>query len=399
MPESTASRAGTWPSDLLLDLGMKHNETRAPRRPARAGLHGQGPLERLLPGAHFYDLPVPRPAHAALRPRRRVARGDGGSLGMGGDRHRLARRHRPPGHRRRRHRAAEPSARARRRSPPAQAGKIVLCEKPLALSLDEGARDGRRPRAACATLVWFNYRRVPAIAYARQLIDEGRLGHDLPLQRRLPAAVGAGHVARRHLEDGSGAGRIRRRRRSAHPPARHRAVSERSDHARDRRRANLRAGSPDRRCGHGAGEVRERQRRARSRRRGSAIGCKNQNIVPDARCGRDAALQPRAAESSRVPRCVGAVDRAGPARSPRHRHEAPDLSATSGGPGTSSATSTRSSPRWRSSSSASRATRTSIRISPTRSSMQQALDALLQSAKTRQWTTSPPADSRTRAAL
>ena len=26
------------------------------------------------------------------------------------------------------------------------------------------------------TLVWFNYRRVPAVAYARQLIDEGRLG-------------------------------------------------------------------------------------------------------------------------------------------------------------------------------------------------------------------------------
>ena len=26
------------------------------------------------------------------------------------------------------------------------------------------------------TMVWFNYRRVPAIAFARQLIDEGRLG-------------------------------------------------------------------------------------------------------------------------------------------------------------------------------------------------------------------------------
>ena len=26
------------------------------------------------------------------------------------------------------------------------------------------------------TMVWFNYRRVPAIAYARQLIDEGRIG-------------------------------------------------------------------------------------------------------------------------------------------------------------------------------------------------------------------------------
>ena len=31
-------------------------------------------------------------------------------------------------------------------------------------------------RARVPTLVWFNYRRVPAIAYARQLIDQGRLG-------------------------------------------------------------------------------------------------------------------------------------------------------------------------------------------------------------------------------
>jgi predicted dehydrogenase len=57
----------------------------------------------------------------------------------------------------------------------AEAGKIVFCEKPLALSVEEG-----RAMVAAArgrpTLVWFNYRRVPAIAYARQLIDEGRLG-------------------------------------------------------------------------------------------------------------------------------------------------------------------------------------------------------------------------------
>ena len=57
----------------------------------------------------------------------------------------------------------------------AEAGKIVLCEKPLALSVEE-ARTMVKAARAVPTLVWFNYRRVPAIAYARQLIEEGRLG-------------------------------------------------------------------------------------------------------------------------------------------------------------------------------------------------------------------------------
>jgi len=57
----------------------------------------------------------------------------------------------------------------------AQAGKMVLCEKPLALSLDEAQAMAAAARRV-PTLVWFNYRRVPAIAYARQLIDQGRLG-------------------------------------------------------------------------------------------------------------------------------------------------------------------------------------------------------------------------------
>ena len=57
----------------------------------------------------------------------------------------------------------------------AQAGKIVLCEKPLAMSVDEGRAmvDATRGQP---TLVWYNYRRVPAIAFAKQLIDEGRIG-------------------------------------------------------------------------------------------------------------------------------------------------------------------------------------------------------------------------------
>jgi predicted dehydrogenase len=57
----------------------------------------------------------------------------------------------------------------------AAAGKIILCEKPLALTVAE-AREMARAAAKVPTLVWFNYRRVPAIAYARQLIDEGRIG-------------------------------------------------------------------------------------------------------------------------------------------------------------------------------------------------------------------------------
>jgi predicted dehydrogenase len=57
----------------------------------------------------------------------------------------------------------------------AKAGKIVLCEKPLAMSIAEAEAMVEAARLV-PTMVWFNYRRVPAIAYARQLIDEGRLG-------------------------------------------------------------------------------------------------------------------------------------------------------------------------------------------------------------------------------
>jgi len=59
----------------------------------------------------------------------------------------------------------------------AKAGKIILCEKPL-------ARDGKEAlemvkaieKAGVPNLVSFNYRRIPAITLAKQLIDEGRLG-------------------------------------------------------------------------------------------------------------------------------------------------------------------------------------------------------------------------------
>src|SRR5680860_1491417 len=57
------------------------------------------------------------------------------------------------------------------------AGKHVLCEKPLANSLDEAAEMLRGARqAGTINMVNFNYRRVPAVRFAKQLIDEGRLG-------------------------------------------------------------------------------------------------------------------------------------------------------------------------------------------------------------------------------
>lgn len=59
----------------------------------------------------------------------------------------------------------------------AQAGKIVLCEKPLAMNADEGrAMTEAVEKAGVPNMVWFNYRRVPAISLAKQLIDEGRIG-------------------------------------------------------------------------------------------------------------------------------------------------------------------------------------------------------------------------------
>jgi predicted dehydrogenase len=57
------------------------------------------------------------------------------------------------------------------------AGKVVACEKPLAMNAAEAREMAAAARASGnINTVWFNYRRVPAIAFARQLIDEGRIG-------------------------------------------------------------------------------------------------------------------------------------------------------------------------------------------------------------------------------
>lgn len=59
----------------------------------------------------------------------------------------------------------------------AKAGKHIICEKPLANSLRE-AREMLRAVEKAGVLHYlnFNYRRVPAVAFAKKLIEDGRIG-------------------------------------------------------------------------------------------------------------------------------------------------------------------------------------------------------------------------------
>src|SRR6478735_10945137 len=59
----------------------------------------------------------------------------------------------------------------------AAAGKMVLVEKPLARTVAESQlMIDAVEKAGVANTVWYNYRRIPAVTLAKQLIDDGRLG-------------------------------------------------------------------------------------------------------------------------------------------------------------------------------------------------------------------------------
>jgi len=59
----------------------------------------------------------------------------------------------------------------------AQAGKMVMCEKPLGRNAGESETMVNAVEAAgVPNMVWYNYRRVPAVTLAKNLVDEGRLG-------------------------------------------------------------------------------------------------------------------------------------------------------------------------------------------------------------------------------
>jgi predicted dehydrogenase len=92
------------------------------------------------------------------------------------------------------------------------AGKSVLCEKPLAADYPSAARAAHAAASAgVCNAIGFNYRRLPAVALMKQLIDEGRIGEvrlwraiwlsdefadpDIPFDWRFERAMGASSIA------------------------------------------------------------------------------------------------------------------------------------------------------------------------------------------------------------
>lgn len=59
----------------------------------------------------------------------------------------------------------------------AKAGKMIICEKPLAMNVAQGkTMVDAIEKAGVANLVSYNYRRIPAVTLAKNLIDQGKLG-------------------------------------------------------------------------------------------------------------------------------------------------------------------------------------------------------------------------------
>lgn len=59
----------------------------------------------------------------------------------------------------------------------AEAGKMILCEKPLAMDVAQGEEMCQAvEKAGVPNMVWYNYRRVPAVSLAKQIVDSGKLG-------------------------------------------------------------------------------------------------------------------------------------------------------------------------------------------------------------------------------
>ena len=117
----------------------------------------------------------------------------------------------------------------------AQAGKMVMCEKPLGRNAAEAeAMVAAVEKAGVANTVWYNYRRVPAVTMLEGAHRGREARTDLPLPGQVPPGLDhlAGPAAgRRRAVAARRQGRgERRHRRPAGALHRHRALAERPDH-------------------------------------------------------------------------------------------------------------------------------------------------------------------------
>ena len=59
----------------------------------------------------------------------------------------------------------------------AKHGKAILCEKPLSMDVAEGEKMcAAVEKAGVPNTVWYNYRRIPAVTFAKNIVDSGKLG-------------------------------------------------------------------------------------------------------------------------------------------------------------------------------------------------------------------------------
>ncbi len=113
------------------------------------------------------------------------------------------------------------------------AGKPCSCEKPIAGTLGEAREMAEAAKkAGVKTFVWFNYRRVPAVALAHQLVKARQDRHDPPRPRRVSSGLGR-RQRPAALAVRQEPGRLRRPRRPERPHHRHDPVRHRRGDHRD----------------------------------------------------------------------------------------------------------------------------------------------------------------------
>ena len=246
----------TSPSTTAAATGRAHAGT-ARDRHGRLRVHGRGPLAGL---AQRPQLLRPR-AHARprrdRRPERGRRRGRGAPLRLAARRDRLAGASSPAT-------TSTSSTSAPRvtptpRSPSPRSRPASTCSarsrwptpspRPEPWSLPPP----RRAAHGIRSMVGFTYRRVPAIALARQLVQEGRVGEIRHVRGAVPAGLAGRPRDAAHLADAEGPGRLGRPRRHRGPhhrprPLRHRRADHRAS-ARRPRPSSQRAAAARRRAG------------------------------------------------------------------------------------------------------------------------------------------------------